>query len=64
MFAMSMTSMNTSADAWYAPVCQCASHNTNRLIPDTAVEAVSVLILGVIELVHAFVRIIIPHRQS
>lgn len=64
MSAMTMRTMNTSADAWCAPACQRASHTVNTLILDTAVEAVSLLILALGVLVSLLVRIIIPGRQG
>lgn len=63
MFAMKMHSMNTSADAWYAPACQRCCHN-NIVILDTVVAAVSVLILGLVTLVNIVVRIMLTIGQS
>lgn len=64
MYTMSMNTMNTSADAWCAPACQRSAHMMNTLILDTAVEAVSLLILALVVLVSLLVRIILPEGQS
>ncbi len=65
MYAMYQPCMNTSADAWCAPVCQSARTSmAHTAILDTAVQAVSVLILGLVRLLAVLVRIIIPQRQS
>lgn len=64
MYAMSMSQKNTSADAWCAPACQRSAHMMNTLILDTAVEAVSLLILALAVLVSLLVRIIFPQGQG
>jgi len=49
-----------SADAACAPACQSARFENIALNLDTAVEAVSVLILGVLVLISVIVRILVP----
>jgi len=59
MFAMYTKKMH-SADAACAPACQSARFENIALNLDTAVEAVSVLILGVLVLISVIVRILVP----
>ncbi len=65
MFTMKVKQMNTSADARFAPVCQSAvSCGTALSIHDTAIEAVSFLLLGVRICLLGLVRIIMPQQQA
>ena len=68
MKAMYKRNMSMCADAsWYAPVCQsaqCTSASTHALILDTAVDAVSFLLLTLRVRLQRLVRIILPDRQS
>ena len=65
MFTMYNKQMNMSTDASWAPACQSARYpHTVSANVGTAVEAVSVLILGVLVLISGIVRIIVPVPQS
>ena len=68
MKAMYKRNMSMCADAsWYALVCQsaqCTSAATHGLLLDTAVDAVSFLLLALRVCLRHLVRIILPGRQS
>ena len=59
MYQMSMYQMNYTTDAASAPACRSARADM-ALNLDTAAEAVSVLILGVLVLISVIVRILVP----
>lgn len=65
MMTMVQSWMNMSADAYSAPACQSASMTANcAIIMGTAAEAVSFLVIKLLEVLHLAVRIILPKKAK